>query len=194
MKVLKRLSDDEFIVKVEDSDIDIKSKVIAVNHDYMNVCGRILLGEDYEQGERFCGTDMTIHGKKVQGVPMFASIHINIRDMIDLVMPYLNRHPYLKREHLLREGKNEAYLYYSSDIILHDAHRVEKIGDDVIEHGTTRHYTRPSSYAKDRDAKVYHVEQTDKEWNLSIKYDEPGHEKKLVSEYDVTIDEINRED
>lgn len=171
MKVLAKIDDSKYVVEIEESECkyQVNDKII-VNHDYVNVIGSTYVG-----------------GK--ERIYPRVSIHLSIREMIQLVLPYLQEHPYMQKEHLIHHNDNgepyDAYAYCTGDVTLCGPEICERKDDGLHCKRTNKHYFR-----KD---KVYHVTETTKEYVLQNKSENEITETDLpdvVNKYDIDMHEL----
>lgn len=99
MKITKQLSDDEFVVKLEEKDRqrNFGCKVDIV-HDYVQFSAKGLLYTELGvtiENSNSCSNTLSV----------FESIQIPVKSMYSIVLPLLNTHPHLQDEHF----KNRIY-------------------------------------------------------------------------------------
>lgn len=184
MKILSQTSKDTFVVQLEDYDF-LEGTVVSCAHDYLSIKKNISI-RDGDGGYR----KKEIMGHKCWGVPMRVDLHIPIRDMIDLILPYLNKHPYLKREHLTQRdyGENRAYLYQETDLELIETLPSEVDEEKVMtEKWVSRHYTRPSD---GENKEFYHCEETLLQRRFSLTHFDGTEDTEEKKEYNIHIDEL----
>ena len=119
MKVIQQLSEDEFVVKMDETDLKKEPSVI-VAHDYVAFSanqGFMVDGSVTPYGKFEGCASNWIKGRHI--------VQIGIRDMIDVVLPMLNKHEFCQPEHLVRDGK-PVYKYGTSHLIFYED-GIEKI-------------------------------------------------------------------
>lgn len=104
MKIIDYLGDDEngnrkFVVlfpKEEEWDGSPNPERITIAHDYVSIAKEVSFQMEYKGGKypyKSKGVSNWVQGGTVD-------IHIGIREMIDIVLPFLNSHKYLQKEHI----------------------------------------------------------------------------------------------
>ena len=114
MQIIKQLSDDVFIVQMEQCDLN-QERVIIVAHDYVRFIDN-------------SGIQTDIHCDKLTGPYMrcgnwIKARHettIGIRDMIQFVLPFLNNHKYCQKEHLLYQDGSPNYTWGNIPIFFYE--------------------------------------------------------------------------
>ena len=103
MKIIKQLSEDEFVIKMGEEDL-VKDRRIKVAHDYVEIFGR----------NWYCN-DFQVEGKYGFGnvLDVATSVQIPIRIAQDMLKT-ISTYKYLQPEHLVRENGEPAYLYPDS--------------------------------------------------------------------------------
>lgn len=189
MKIISRIDDDKFVVQVEENDFN-RGTNVYVAHDYFSISTNWSLGN--VKGEH---SSMNIMGHKCYYVPCRVNIHISIRDMVDIILPFLNQHPYMQKSHLLFPQGSEyegqpAYTYMDTDVTTRQliSERYDKDSKVIETKSVTKHYTRPSVHRENEDWKTYHVMETLRE-NKYCYPDLDATEEK-TTEYDININEI----
>ena len=174
MNVICKIDDRKFVVEMEENELKYQlGEHIAVVHDYVNIVGSAYVG-----------------GK--ENIYPRVALHLPIREMIQLVLPYLQEHPNMRREHLLQRDKDgvlrENYAYYEGDITLHGDETYQQREDGTLCQCISKHYVRHT------DETVYHVTETKKGYILPKNLKEHGYKEidlpDEVKEYDIDMHEI----
>lgn len=96
MKITKQIDERRFEVVIEDSDL-IDEKKVIVAHDYVKFVGNSGLGT----------TDISVKLHTINTcanyIPLQHMVSFPIRDMIELIIPHLSKHPLCTKERI--EGK-----------------------------------------------------------------------------------------
>lgn len=141
MKIISQIDENTFVVRMEEIDLNNNNpQHVFVAHDYFAV-------SDY----RSITTDPTVMKQPIYGphkfcgnsVMMWQQCHISIREMINLVLPYLNEHPYLKPEHLIsKEDGSQRYLYCApANLYLSGCESITKDNENhIVETRVSHHY------------------------------------------------------
>ena len=113
MKIVEQLSEDKFVIQMEDSDLK-KNLNIGVAHDYV----------EFDQTMGITTAEgLTVSGKFASCANWINArfdIQIDIRAMVDFVLPFLNSHKYCQKDHLkTSDGKNN-YCFSNSLITYFD--------------------------------------------------------------------------
>ena len=129
MRVTKQLSEDEFVVKMDEADLNENDSVL-VAHDYVmfsaNQGYMVDTKLDFKPYGKYAGAASNwIKGRH--------QVQIGIRDMIAIVLPLLNKEPNCQPEHLVQDGK-PVYTFNSSNLIFYEDGvkkiALRKMGDD----------------------------------------------------------------
>lgn len=83
-------------------------KRISVAHDYVRFHGDCSVEQYQKEDKPYPLPNRTGASNWVKAT---GSITVHIRDMIEVVLPYLNNHEYLQKEHLVRGSKEPPYAY-----------------------------------------------------------------------------------
>ena len=113
MRITKQLSEDEFVVKMDESDLkDYESLTVA--HDYVQFSQPYgyMLSSDFDGKVK--GKFAGVASNWIKG---YQSIQIDIRDMIEIVLPLLNKHPYCQPLHLVQDNGKPNYTCSSSKLV-----------------------------------------------------------------------------
>lgn len=105
MQIIKQLSNDVFIVQMEQRDLD-QERHIIVAHDYVR-----FIGNGGIQSDSHCESLTGPYKRCSNWICAQHETTIGIRDMIQVVLPFLNKHKYCQKEHLLYEDGTPAYTW-----------------------------------------------------------------------------------
>ena len=104
MKIIKQLSEDEFVLKMEEHDLKEMTSV-KIAHDYVQIGANV--GIQVENGDwKPYGKFATCASNWIKG---YFDIQINIRKFIKVILPLFKRHKYCQEKHLLQEDRKPAY-------------------------------------------------------------------------------------
>jgi hypothetical protein len=97
MKIIEQISDNQFVIELEDKALKIKGKQLKIMHDYVQVSGiyPIWAAGDADKVP-FTGP----HSVAANTVNVPMTVQIGIRSMIKTVIPLLKDHEYLQEEHI----------------------------------------------------------------------------------------------
>ena len=104
MRIIEQISEDTFVVKMDEYDLQ-KEDAIKVAHDYVSFYGNVGMTTE---------NSVEVHGKYAScnnWIKQCVEFQIPIREMITLILPYLNRHPYCSPDHLETEEGKPNYTY-----------------------------------------------------------------------------------
>lgn len=119
MKVLSQIKDRTFAVELDDKDFE-NENMIYVSHEVCHFVGQAYIRrKDYSTSD-FKGEDFKWHRNEM---PVRVSLGIDVRTMIELVLPYLQEHYNLQPKHI--EGGN--YNYFDNPITLCGCGDEEKV-------------------------------------------------------------------
>lgn len=128
MKIIKQLSDDVFIVQMEQFDHN-QEKHIIVAHDYVRFLDNSGIQSDYH-----CEPLTGPYERCSNWINAQHETTIDIRSMIQVVLPFLNKHEYCQKEHLLYKDGSPAYTWSNTPIFFYEDGK-EKVA--VHESGET---------------------------------------------------------
>ena len=118
MKISKEFSDTRFTVELEPQDYEEKDKIdVCVAHDYVQFGTRMCMFT-----ETGAPSLQTPHRSCSNALPVYQSVQIPIRAFVDVILPFLNKHEYCQKEHLVYEGKpqytfsNSVVSYYEGGV------------------------------------------------------------------------------
>jgi hypothetical protein len=113
MHVVKQLSEDEFVIKMDDYDLDRQDSV-RIAHDYVQFSGRTYMNveapKDWKPYGKFKSVASNIMG-------YYTDLQIPIRRFIKVILPFLNNSKYCQETHITNEDGTPRY-NYESDIPL----------------------------------------------------------------------------
>ena len=130
MKVEKQLSERQFVVSMDDEDLKMEDAII-VAHDYVSFSANhgYMVSSDFQgiPNGKFAGAASNwIKGRH--------TVQIDIRDMVDVVLPMLTKHEYCQPQHLLSSDGKPAYTFSHSSLIFYENGvkkiAVKKMGSD----------------------------------------------------------------
>lgn len=148
MQIIKQLSNDEFVIKLEDTDKRVyKPDTLLVAHDYVQFNGRTTLFTDSSLvKESLTGP----YARCSNCISISTQIQIGIREFIEKYLPFLNHHEYCQKEHLLTSDKQPNYT----------------LGTDVIRYFDTQSQQCRYWFRKDGSAEWSDLSQ--EEFNLFL--------------------------
>lgn len=138
MKVIKQLSEDQFIVETEGFQNTVRE--IKVNHDFIEFYGNGIIRSDVDV-KQGCMTSRSLYDSGV-------SIQIPIRDVITMILPHLNNHEYCQEQHLLNPDGSPNYTYTKSTIGYYDVTKkchmvaIRLKGETAYSHVTLEFYNK----------------------------------------------------
>lgn len=94
MKITKQISERKFEVELEDLDFS-REKRIIVAHDYVRFMGNSGM-------QTISGSNVPLHTVNTcaNWIPMMQEVTIPIREMVKLILPFLNSHEYCNENHI----------------------------------------------------------------------------------------------
>lgn len=113
MRIIDQLSEDTFVVKLSEKDLDSTQRLV-IAHDYVMYSHRQLM-----ETEPSIDKELKLHGKYAlcsNAALVQQQVQIDIRTFIKAVLPIVNTHPYCQESHLKRDGK-DVYIGYSQKLI-----------------------------------------------------------------------------
>ena len=116
MKVIKQLSEDEFVIKMEDCDLEKESRM-TIAHDYVQFGANMGLVLDTKADWRPTGKFAGAFANWIKG---YFHVQIGIRSFIKVVLPQLLANEYCKEEHLTSEDGSPNYNWNSTPLIFTD--------------------------------------------------------------------------
>ena len=102
MKIVRQLSEDEFVLKMEDSDLTELTNV-KIAHDYVQIDAQMGFQIDRSESNWIpYGKFATIASNWIKG---YFTTQINIRAFVKVLLPFFNKNKYCQEEHLIQDGK-----------------------------------------------------------------------------------------
>jgi len=126
MKVIKQISENEFVIKMDDCDLQME-RSMKVAHDYVEFAGNSGITTE---------GDVTVTGKFAScsnWIKRYTSIHIPIREIIKIVLPYLNNHEYCKSEHLITSSGKPNYCWNNDVIFFKDLNNKDMVAVRLVD-------------------------------------------------------------
>jgi hypothetical protein len=113
MHIIKQLSEDEFVIKMDDYDLR-KHDAVRIAHDYVQFYSPVTIDikqpQDWEPYGRFKSIARNlIHG--------YTDIQISIRDFVKVILPFLNNSKYCQEAHITNEDGTPRYDYHDATLI-----------------------------------------------------------------------------
>lgn len=107
MHIIKQLSEDEFVIKMDDCDLR-KHDAVRIAHDYVQFYSPTTIdikqSQDWEPYGRFKSI-------AINQIHSYSDIQIPIRDFVKVVLPFLNNSKYCQEAHLTNEDCTPRYNY-----------------------------------------------------------------------------------
>ena len=110
MHIIKQLSEDEFVIKMDDYDLD-KHDVVRIAHDYVQFSSPVTIDIKQPQDWTPYGRFKSIASNLIHG---YSDIQISIRDFVKVVLPFLNNSKYCQESHITEEDGTPRYNYYGT--------------------------------------------------------------------------------
>ena len=107
MHIIKQLSEDEFVIKMEDYDLR-KHDVVHIAHDYVQFYSPTTIDVKQPQDWEPYGRFKSIARNQIHN---YSDIQIPIRDFVKVVLPFLNNSKYCKEAHITNEDSTPRYNY-----------------------------------------------------------------------------------
>lgn len=104
-KIIKQISENQFVIEL--TDVDDKSVVdrVKIAHDYVEFSGNSLMFTD-------TNTCPLLEGQTIgNAISILSEVQLSIYDFYQVILPYLNEHKYLQKEHALCLDSNGKYNY-----------------------------------------------------------------------------------
>ena len=121
MRIIKQLSEDEFVIKLDNSDLRTENRVV-IAHDYVqfgaNVGLEVYSNAGFQPKGKFATCANWIKG--------YFDVQIGIRSFIKVILPHLLENNYCQESHLVDDKGNPLYNWDTTPIIF------RKDGKDVI--------------------------------------------------------------
>lgn len=116
MKVIKQLSEDEFVIKMENCDLDQESRM-TIAHDYVQFGANVGLMLDPKADWRPTGRFAGVFSNWIKG---YFHVQIGIRSFIKVVLPQLLKNEYCQEEHLTNADGALNYNWNTTPLIFTD--------------------------------------------------------------------------
>lgn len=113
MKVIEQLSEDKFVIQLEECDLE-KEKRVVVAHDYVQFGANVGLMLDPKANWRPTGKFATC----ANWIKGYFHVQIGIRPFVKVILPHLLSNKYCKEEHLIDEAGNLNYNWSSTPLII----------------------------------------------------------------------------
>lgn len=113
MHIIKQLSEDEFVIKMDDYDLDRQNSV-RIAHDYVQFSGRTYMNveapKDWKPYGKFKSVASNIMG-------YYTDLQISIRQFIKVVLPFIHKSKYCQEAHITNEDGTPNYNYSDTPLI-----------------------------------------------------------------------------
>ena len=113
MHIIKQLSEDEFVIKMDDYDLD-RHDAVRIAHDYVQFSGKTYMNveapKDWKPYGKFKSIASNILG-------YYTDLQIPIRQFIKVVLPFLNNSKYCQEAHVTNEDGTPKYDYHDTTLI-----------------------------------------------------------------------------
>lgn len=107
MHIIKQLSEDEFVIKMDDYDLR-KHDAVRIAHDYVQFYSPTTIDikqpQDWEPYGKFKSIARNL-------IHSYSDIQISIRDFVKVILPFLNNSEYCQEAHLTNEDGTPKYNY-----------------------------------------------------------------------------------
>ena len=113
MHIIKQLSEDEFVIKMDDYDLDRQDSV-RIAHDYVQFSGRTYMNVEASEDLKPYGKFKSI-ASNIMGY--YTDLQIPIRQFIKVVLPFLHKSKYCQEAHITNEDGTPRYNYSNTPLI-----------------------------------------------------------------------------
>lgn len=113
MHIIKQLSEDEFVIKMDDYDLD-RHDSIRIAHDYVQFSGRTYMNIEGPDALKPYGKFKSI-ASNIMGY--YTDLQIPIRQFIKVVLPFLNNSKYCREDHITNEDGTPKYDYHDNTLV-----------------------------------------------------------------------------
>mgnify|MGYP003429979544 FL=1 len=113
MHIIKQLSEDEFVIKMDDYDLD-KHDSVRIAHDYVQFSGRTYINIEGPDALKPYGKFKSI-ASNIMGY--YTDLQIPIRQFIKVILPFLNNSKYCQEAHITNEDGTPKYNYSNTPLI-----------------------------------------------------------------------------
>ena len=107
MHIIKQLSEDEFVIKMDDYDLNNRDAV-RIAHDYVQFYSPTTIDIKQPQDWEPYGKFKSVASNQICN---FSDIQISIRDFVKVVLPFLNNSKYCQESHITHEDGTPKYNY-----------------------------------------------------------------------------------
>lgn len=113
MHIIKQLSEDEFVIKMDDYDLDRQDSV-RIAHDYVQFSGKAYMNVETSLDWRPYGKFKSV-AANIMGY--YTDLQIPIRQFIKVVLPFLNNSKYCQEDHITNEDGTPKYNHHDDTLI-----------------------------------------------------------------------------
>ena len=113
MHIIKQLSEDEFVIKMDDYDLR-KHDAVRIAHDYVQFYSPTTIDIKHPQDWEPYGKFKSI---AINQIHSYSDIQIPIRDFVKVVLPFLNNSKYCQEAHITNEDGTPRYDYHDTTLI-----------------------------------------------------------------------------
>lgn len=113
MHIIKQLSEDEFVIKMDDYDLD-RHDSVRIAHDYVQFSGKTYMNVEVSKDWKPYGKFKSI-ASNIMGY--YTDLQIPIRQFIKVVLPFLNNSKYCQETHITNEDGTPKYDYHDDTLI-----------------------------------------------------------------------------
>lgn len=113
MHIIKQLSEDEFVIKMDDYDLD-RLDSVRIAHDYVQFSGRTYMNVEAPKDWKPYGKFKSIASNILS---YYTDLQIPIRQFIKVVLPFLNNSKYCQEAHITNEDGTPKYDYHDTTLI-----------------------------------------------------------------------------
>ena len=113
MHIIKQLSEDEFVIKMDDYDLR-KHDAVRIAHDYVQFYSPTTIEIKHPQDWEPYGRFKSI---AINQIHSYLDIQIPIRDFVKVVLPFLNNSKYCQEAHITNEDGTPRYNYHDTTLV-----------------------------------------------------------------------------
>lgn len=110
MHIIKQLSEDEFVIKMDDYDLR-KHDAVRIAHDYVQFYSPTTIDIKQPQNWEPYGRFKSIATNQIHS---YSDIQISIRDFVKVVLPFLNNSKYCQESHITHKDGIPLYNYHDT--------------------------------------------------------------------------------
>lgn len=110
MHIIKQLSEDEFVIKMDDYDLN-KRDAVRIAHDYVQFYSPTTIDIKQPQDWEPYGKFKSVASNQICN---FSDIQIPIRDFVKVILPFLNNSKYCQESHITNEDGTPKYNYHDT--------------------------------------------------------------------------------